>query len=60
MIARTEEVITLKKHISCKYKCKFDGSKCNSYQNWNNDNFQWDCKNSRKNVCKKRLYLESC
>ena len=43
MIARTEEVITLKKHISCKYKCKFDGSKCNSYQNWNNDKFHWDC-----------------
>ena len=24
-------------HISCKYKCKFDGRKCNSNQWWNND-----------------------
>ena len=24
-------------HISCKCKCEFDGRKCNSNQNWNNN-----------------------
>ena len=28
---------TLTKPISCEYKCKFDGRKCNSNQKWNND-----------------------
>ena len=27
---------TLAKHASCKYKCKFDGTKYSSYQWWNN------------------------
>ena len=26
---------TLKKHISCECKCRFDGRKCNSEQWWN-------------------------
>ena len=37
MITGIDESKTLTKHISCKYKCKFDGRKCNSNQKWNND-----------------------
>ena len=29
--------IIYQKHISCKCKCKFDGRKCSSNQNWNVD-----------------------
>ena len=34
---RSNESETLTKHISCECKCKFDGRKCNSNQDWNND-----------------------
>ena len=37
MVAGINESETLTKHISCKCKCKFDGRKCNSNQNWNNN-----------------------
>ena len=36
MITGTNESKTLAKHISCECKCKFDGTKCNSNQWWNN------------------------
>ena len=36
---------TLTKHVSCKCKCKFDGKKCNSNPNWDNNNCQYECKN---------------
>ena len=42
---------TLKKDVSYKYKCKFDGRKCNSNQKWNNDRFQWHCK--KHHTCEK-------
>ena len=29
----------LTKHISYKCKCKFEGRKCNSNQEWNNDKY---------------------
>ena len=32
------------KHNSCDWKCEFSSSICNSYQKWNNDKFQWECK----------------
>ena len=35
IIGRNESK-TLTNNISCKCKCKFDGSKCNSNQKWNN------------------------
>ena len=38
-------------HISCDYKCKFDSTKCNSNQKWNNKTCQYECKNYR--TCKK-------
>ena len=40
---------TLAKHISCKCKCIFDGRKCNSKQNWNNDKCRCECK--KHNIC---------
>ena len=38
-------------HISCDYKYKFDSTKCNSNQKWNNKTCQYECKNYR--TCKK-------
>ena len=35
---------TLAKHISCKYKYRFDGRKCNSDRQWNNDKCRCECK----------------
>ena len=37
MITEINELKTLLRHISCKYKWKFNGKKCNSDQWWNND-----------------------
>ena len=37
MVTRINESKTLTKHISCKYKFKFDGKKCNRNQKWNNN-----------------------
>ena len=37
MITGINESKILTKHISCKYKCKFDGTKSNSDQWGNND-----------------------
>ena len=39
------EVMT--EHISCDCKCKFNSSKCNSKQKWNNKTCKCDCKNYR-------------
>ena len=35
-ITRINESKALTKHISCEYKCKYDGKKCNLNQKWNN------------------------
>ena len=37
MITGINELKTLKNHISCEYKCKFDERKCDSNQLWNNN-----------------------
>ena len=37
MITGINEWKTLTKHISWECKCKFDGTKCNSNQNWDNN-----------------------
>ena len=37
MITGINELKTLCKHILCECKCKFDGTKCNSNQWWNNN-----------------------
>ena len=49
MITEINELKTLTKHTSC--KCKFDGSKCNSDQWWNNDK-GW-CERKKSHVCEK-------
>ena len=41
----------LTKHISCEYKNKFDGRKCNSNQKWNNNECRCDCK--KHHICEK-------
>ena len=42
------------KHVSWKWKCNFDGRKCNSKQKWNNGKCQCECKNSEEyDLCKK-------
>ena len=45
MIAGINESKTLTKLISCVYKGKFDGRKCNSDQWWNNNKCRCECKN---------------
>ena len=32
----------------CECKCQFDGRKCNSSQNWNNNKYHQGSKNTRK------------
>ena len=44
MITGINELKTLTKHISCEFKCRFDGRKCNSDQWWNNDKCRCECK----------------
>ena len=45
IVTGTNQSKTLKKHISCEYKCKFDGRNCNLDQWWNNDKCRCECKN---------------
>ena len=42
---------TLTKHISCECKCKFDGTKCDSNQWWNNGKCRCDCQ--KHHICEK-------
>ena len=59
MIARINELKILAKHISSKCKCKSDGTKCDLNQKRNNEKYQCECKNLRKNhLCEKILCLE--
>ena len=58
MITGINESKTLTKHISCKYKCKFDGRKCTSNQNWNNDKYRCECKNQKKHCVCEKYYIE--
>ena len=48
---RNKWIKSIKKHVPCKYKCKFDGRDCNSNQNWNNDKRLCECK--KHNMWKK-------
>ena len=70
MIAWINESTTLTKHISCEWKCKFDGAKCKSNQWWNNYKCEFECKkihicdkeyvwNPSKCICENEKYLES-
>ena len=42
---------TMTKHISCEYKCIFDGRKGNSNRKWDNDKYQREYK--KHNICEK-------
>ena len=44
MITGKNELKTLTKHISYTCNCKFDGTKCNSNHNWNNNKRWCECK----------------
>ena len=59
MITGTNESKTLRNHISCECKSKFDGRKYNANQKRNNAQCRCQCKNPKSIVCAKRLYLES-
>ena len=60
MITGINESITLTKHISWKFDCKFDSKKCNWNQKWNNDKCQCECKNLKEHrVCKKCYFWNS-
>ena len=49
------KIITM--HISCEFKCKFDGRKCNSNQKWNNDKCWCECKNTKKLLVSAKDYI---
>ena len=56
MITRKNESKTLTKHISYKYKCKFDDGKNDSNQKRNNDERWCECKNLKKDIlCWKKV-----
>ena len=46
-ITTKTEAEVMTEHISCDCKCKFNSSKCNSKQKWNNKTCKCDCKNYR-------------
>ena len=58
MIAGINESKILTKHVSCEWKCDFDGRKCNSNQKWNNNKYWCQGKNPKEHlVCKKYHFL---
>ena len=60
MIIGINKSETLIKHMSCEFKCKFDGKKCNSNQKWNKDKCRCECKNPKEyNACEKD-YIWNC
>ena len=61
MITRINKLKTLTKHISCECEYKCDSKKCSSNQKWNNDKYWCERWNPEEDdVCKKKVYLESC
>ena len=51
MITNENGAKTMTKHISCDCKCKFNNTRFNSHQKWNNETCQCEFKNYRK--CKR-------
>ena len=56
MMKGKNESKTLIKHISCEWRCKFDGRKCNSEQKWNIDKCQCECKKPIKHYLCEKVY----
>ena len=44
-MANKNETKTMKKHISCDCKCKFNSTSYDLNQKWNNKTCQCECKN---------------
>ena len=59
MFTGINESKTLKKHISCECKCKFDGTNCNSDQCWNNELLNKELLNPSTCSFKNGKYLAS-
>ena len=59
MIAGINESKTLTTHLSCKYKCKFDGRKCSSNQKWSNGKCQCEKENPKKHHACKKDYIRN-
>ena len=57
MIIQINYSKTLTKHISCGWKYRFDGIKCNPDQWWNNNKWRCECK---KHACEKDYVWISC
>ena len=57
MVIGINESKALKKHISCKCKCKFHGRKCDLDRKWNNDKCRCECKNIKKHCVCKKYYI---
>ena len=51
MITGKNESTILTKDISCEFKCKLDGKKCNSHQKWDNDKCR--CEYKKDHICEK-------
>ena len=54
MITIINELKILANHISCKCKCKINNRKRKSNQKWDNNKFQCECKNPKK----QQIHLE--
>ena len=48
MITNKNEAKTMTKHVSCDFKSKFNSTKCNSNQKWNDKICQCERKNYHK------------
>ena len=59
MVTRINESKAETKYISCDYKCKFNGRKCNLNKKWNKKLCQWECWNPSTCACEINRYLKS-
>ena len=54
LISRTNEIRIIKRHQTCKCKCRLDASVCNNKQKWNEDKCKCKCKEFiNKGICDK-------
>ena len=44
LMPRTNETRHLKRHKTCKCKCRLDTIVCNNKQRWNDDKYRYECK----------------
>ena len=58
MKTEKDKAKAMAEHISCDCKCKFNSTRCNSNQKWDNKTCQCECKNYHK--CKKIIARILC